>query len=158
MAARKKKTPIYEPKPMFHVGEIRHIKKAAEKFLLMLSEVGDIDGEKEDWMLEASDLCDEYVLKIGREMGLQSYEEIMNIMLMFVEAHNAGKKVGIGVDRKEYEMWKSHQAAIDEYDRSEFQRNHPIILRVAEIWKSVSDRVRKIIAFLDYHLLENQMR
>ena len=143
-----KKKPVVPPSQMFHMGELKFIKKEAEMFLLLMSELNsdDVDGVDE-FVSDVKNQLDEKVLDIGKRLGLRCYEEIMTIMLMFIDMHNCGKKVGVGVPRSEYELWKSHQRDIDEYDRSNFQRNHPYAMIYAECYSVVISKIKSIIRF-----------
>ncbi len=156
MAARKKKT--IEPKPMFHVGEVRYIKQCSEKFLVMLAEVGDIGCEQGEWIEEASNLMNEYVLKVGKELGLPHYEEIMRIMLLFLEMHNSGKKIGVGVSRPEYEAWQKYKSDHDAWSVSEFQHKHEALYAIAECLDWYGGLISKIKKFFGFSVkVENNL-
>jgi len=143
-------------KNMLQVGEIRYIKQSADKFLIMLSEVGDIDRNREEWVEEATALMHEFVLKTGRELGLQCYEEIMKVLIFFLETHNKGKLIGMGASRKSYEKWRSHQKNIDEQDRSDFQRQHPYMLKMIPYFDSSGSLFDRVIAFFDGLIFKKQ--
>lgn len=83
-------------------------------------------------------------------MGLNCYEEIMRVMLMFIESHNVGKQVGFGYERKEYERWIQHGKDLDYNSRSDFERDHPHLWGIACFIDNVSNFFNPLKRFFGY--------